>query len=95
MSLTGGTGCHYQVEQGVITRWDVACGGVSLPGGALLVLGCHYQWDRVSLPGRTSLVVGCLYQVGQGVVTSWDRVLLPGWTLLVVWCRYQVGHCLW
>ena len=78
-------GCHYQVEQGVITRWDVACGGVLLPGRTSLVVGCCYQveqgvitrWDvacgGVLLPGGTSLVVGCCYQVGRrlwwGVVT--------------------------
>ena len=50
-------GCHYQVEQGVITRWDVACGGVSLPGGTLLVMGCHYQVGRC-------LWWGVIYQVG-------------------------------
>ena len=39
-------GCCYQVEQGVITRWDVACGGVLLPGRTSLVVGCCYQVGR-------------------------------------------------
>ena len=73
-------GCHYQVGHGVITRWDVACGGVSLPGRKLLVMGCCYKVGR------------CLWW---GVVTRLDitcgRLLLPCGT----GCGYQVGCRLW
>ena len=67
-------------------RLDVACGGVLLPGGALLVVGCHCQVEQGVIT-RWDVWWGvlarqfkqCVYEHGFGVYGDNTVAWCRGW----------------